>query len=147
MLWMISLLSGVVIFVFGAAMDWLVFGRFGRPVIALTISNALSGVLAFTIAALLLRAEEHKRQQIEKRLSVLDDVNDQVRNTLQGIAFSIGRVEDPRAAGELQAAINRIRTVLTEVLPRVEPSYRPFEGSARAAGLGSEPSTHHATTR
>lgn len=135
MLWMASLLSGLVIFLFGAAMDWLVFGRFGRPVIALTISNALSGVLAFAIAAVMLRAERHKRQQIEKRLAVLDDVNDQVRNTLQGMAFL--RVDDARSAGELQQAITRIRSVLTEVLPRVEPSYQPFEGSARAAGIGS----------
>jgi len=125
-------------------MDWLVFGHFGRPVIALTISNALSGVLAFTIAALLLRAERHKLEQIEKRLSVLDDVNDQVRNTLQGLAFVTGRVEDPRAAGELKEAINRIRTVLTDVLPKVEPTYRPFEGSARAAGIGSSHPGHEA---
>lgn len=140
MLWAVSLFCGATIFCFGALMDWLVYGHFGRPVIALTISNAFSGVLACSIAALLLRNERHKREQMEKRVAVLDDVNDQVRNTLQGIAFSIGRVGDARAAAELQEAVVRIRGVLTDVLPRVEPSYQPFEGSARAAGIGAPPS-------
>lgn len=137
MFWAASLSCGAFMFLFGAVVDWLVFGRLGHPLTALVISDALSGFLAFGLAALLFHHERVKEQQMKKRLAVLDDVNDQVRNTLQGIAFSIGRLENTREAGELQEAVDRIRRVLTDVLPHVEPTYRPFEGSAREAGLSA----------
>ena len=136
MAWIISLSSGILIFAFGAAMDWFVLGQRG-PLAALAISNTLSGLLACGIALIILRSERQRARQMQHRIETLNEVNDQVRNTLQGLAFSIARIQSPREAGELQEAINRIRWVLTDVLPKVEPSYRPFEGSARKAGLGA----------
>lgn len=135
MVWMLSLFFGVIMFVFGAAMDWFVLGQRG-PLTALGLSNALSGFLAFAMSLLFLYNERQKEAQMQHRIETLNEVNDQVRNTLQGLAFSIGRINSPREAGELQQAIDRIRWVLTDVLPKVEPQYRPFEGSARQAGLG-----------
>lgn len=134
MVWLLSLFFGVIMFVFGAAMDWFVLGHRG-PFTALTVSNAFSGALAFAVSLLFLRTERQKEQQMQHRIETLNEVNDQVRNTLQGLAFSIGRIGSAREAGELQQAIDRIRWVLNEVLPKVEPQYRTFEGSAREAGL------------
>ena len=135
MAWLLSLLFGVIMFAFGAVMDWVVLGQHG-PLTALGVSNALSGLLACAISLMFLRTERQKEAQMQHRIETLNEVNDQMRNTLQGLAFSIGRIDNPREAGELQQAIDRIRWVLTDVLPKVEPKYRPFEGSARQAGLG-----------
>lgn len=134
MVWLLSVLAGVLMLLFGGIMDWFVLGQHG-PFAALAISNLLSGLLAFGVTSLFLNHEKQRERQMQRRLETLNEVNDQVRNTLQGLAFSIGRIENERAAGELQQAIDRIRWVLTDVLPKVEPQYQPFEGSARAAGL------------
>lgn len=138
MAWILSFFFGLVMFVFGALMDWFVLGHRG-PLTALGLSNALSGLLAFGLCLFFLHSERQKEAQMQRRIETLNEVNDQVRNTLQGLAFSIGRINSQREADVLQQAIDRIRWVLTDVLPKVEPTYRPFEGSAREAGIGAAP--------
>ena len=131
-LWLIALALGLVIFTAGASFDLLLQAHREAPA-AIIISNGFAGILAAALVYTLLAYGRKQRRQVLERLETLHEVNHNIRNALQSLAFAAGTLQDRKESAAISEAIKRIQWTLLEVLPKVEPSYEPFQGSARAA--------------
>src|SRR5690348_3867887 len=138
-LWPVALLFGAVMFLLAMGLDWLLLLHREAPLIAVAISNAAVGVLAAALVLTLLRYGRTQRRLMLHRIDTLNEANHHIRNALQAIAFSLGSLKDHKEAPQISNAMSRIQWVLRSILPKVEPSYEPFEGSARQSGKTSPP--------
>lgn len=133
-LWPIALGFGALIFVAAMALDWFLLLDREAPLLTVAISNGVVGLLAGVLLSTLLEYGRAQRRMILRRIDTLNEVNHHIRNALQAIAFSIGALKDHEEAPKISDAMTRIRWVLRELLPKLEPTYEPFEGSTRQAG-------------
>ena len=133
-LWPIALGFGVLIFLIAMALDWFLLLNREAPLLTVAISNAVVGGLAGVLLVTLLEYGRAQRRLILRRIGTLNEVNHHIRNALQAIAFSLGAMKDHEEAPKISDAMGRIRWVLRELLPKLEPTYEPFEGSTRQAG-------------
>ncbi len=143
-LWLIAAIIGAVMFVGSVGFDLMLLKHEETP-LAILVSNGLVALLAATLVFTLLAYGREQRRRLEVRLATLDEVNHHVRNALQALAFASGALKDRKESASINEAILRIQWALSEILPRVEPNYEPFEGSARTAAehnlLPREPGT------
>ena len=130
--WLISGVIGVVMFISSLGLDLLLL-KYERAPLALVASNSLVGLLAAVLVFTLLAYGRAQRRRIEQRMEALQEVNHHIRNALQALAFAAAALKDRKESAAISDAIARIHWALSEVLPRVEPAYEPFEGSARQA--------------
>lgn len=131
-LWTAILLFGLTVFVVGMALDlFLIHQRQLRPVAAAAILNAFFGVLAAFLVHRVLASEREKCNRILDRLQVVDEMNHHIRNALQVISFSAHSASTESELSEIKDAVTRIQWAVREILPRVEPEFATFEGSAR----------------
>lgn len=138
-LWVIAAGMGIVLFAGSMAIDWLLLERSER-LLAVALSNALAALLTAALVFTLLAYGRRERQRIEGRMATLQEVNHHVRNALQHLAFAAGSLnsrQEPEGEA-VSEAIRRIHWALREVLPKVEPTFEPFEGSVRAAATRHE---------
>jgi hypothetical protein len=133
-LWLIAAAVGLVMFAGSMAFDWLLVEHRER-LVALAVSDALVGILGMVLVFTVLEYGRKRRQQVELRMEALGEVNHHIRNALQSLAFSAASLKGRREPEnqDITDAINRIQWALLEILPKVEPTYEPFEGSARTA--------------
>ena len=131
-LWLFAGAVGAVMFIGSVGFDLVLLQRRETP-LAIVVSNALVALLAATLVFTLLAYGSEQRRCIEERMAALIEVNHNIRNALQSLAFAAGTLKDRKEAAVINEAILRIRWALSEVLPRVEPTFEPFEGSARHA--------------
>ncbi len=131
-LWIIAGAIGGVVFIGSVAFDLLLLKHEETP-LAIVVSNALVALLATVLVFTLLAYGREQRRLVEERMEALNEVNHHIRNALQALAFAAGALKDRKESAAINDAIVRIQWALSEVLPRVEPSYEPFEGSARHA--------------
>jgi hypothetical protein len=127
-----SLLAGAAVALFGLGLDYfLVHEERFRSFTASLVLNVVFGIFVAVLVNRLLAHEHEKRARVLGRLAVIDEMNHHIRNALQVIAFKT--VSSPNAAevAEITRAVDRIQWSLREVLPRVEPEFTSFEGSAR----------------
>ncbi len=130
-LWLVAAGMGVIIFAVGAAFDLVLLRH--EAVLAIMVSNGLAALLAAALLFTLLAYGRAQRRRIEERMDALMEVNHHIRNALQALAFAAGALRDRKESAAINEAVQRIQWALSEVLPRVEPTYEPFEGSARHA--------------
>ncbi len=130
--WVIAAAIGLVMFTGSVTIDFLLLKHEEAPLV-IFISNGLVALLAATLVFTLLAYGREQRRLIEERMQALDEVNHHIRNALQALAFASGALKDRKESAAINDAILRIQWALSEVLPRVEPTYEPFEGSARHA--------------
>ncbi len=130
-LWLIAAAMGAVIFLAGAAFDLVLLRH--EALVAVMVSNGLAALLAAALLFTLLAYGRQQRRRIEERMEALLEVNHHIRNALQALAFAAGTLRDRKESAAINEAVQRIQWALSEVLPRVEPAYEPFEGSARHA--------------
>ncbi len=138
-LWPIALLFGAVMFLIAMGLDWLLLRDREAPLILVAISNVAVGVLAAALVLTLLHYGRAQRRLILHRIETLNEANHHIRNALQAIAFSLGSLKDHKEAPQISNAMSRIQWVLRSILPKVEPSYEPFEGSARQSAATNLP--------
>ncbi len=131
-LWLISAAIGLLMFAGSVTIDFLLLKHEEAPVV-IFVSNGLVALLAATLVFTLLAYGREQRRLIEERMEALNEVNHHIRNALQALAFASGALKDRKESAAINEAILRIQWALSEVLPRVEPTYEPFEGSARHA--------------
>ncbi len=131
-LWLIAGAIGAVMFVAGVGFDLVLFQHKERGA-AIVISNLLVGLLAATLVLTLLAYGRQQRRLIMERLEALNEVNHHVRNALQALSFAAATLQGAKEREAVAEAIHRIQWALSDVLPKVEPSYESFEGSAREA--------------
>jgi hypothetical protein len=125
-------LFAVVIFVSGLLLDLLLI-RIER-VSQLRAAAVLDGLFALVLAILLYRVlvhERDRRKRIIERLEIIDEMNHHIRNALQVISFNAHPESNEFELVEMRRAMNRIQWALREILPKMEPEFDSFEGSAR----------------
>jgi signal transduction histidine kinase len=130
-LWVIAGAIGIVMFVGSVGFDIALLKH--EPTLAIVISNGLVASLAAALVFILLAYGREQRRRIEMRMEALQEVNHHIRNALQALAFAAGALQERKESAAINEAILRIQWALSELLPRVEPTYEPFEGSARHA--------------
>jgi hypothetical protein len=121
----------VVMFAGGVAFDVALLKH--EPTWVIAVSNGLVALLAGSLVFTLLSFGRAQRRQIMERLAAMNEVNHHIRNALQSLAFTAGALKGTKDGDTISEAIQRIQWALHEVLPKVEPKYEPFEGSARQA--------------
>ncbi len=129
-LWLIAAAIGVLMFFGSVAFDYMLLQHRETPA-AILVSNGLVALLAAALVFTLLSYGRQQRRRVVERLETLNEVNHHIRNALQSLAFAAGGLQDRKEGPAISEAISRIQWALREVLPKVEPSYEPFEGSAR----------------
>lgn len=125
-------LFGVAVFISGIVFDLLLMTqeRF-HPATAAAVLDAFLAVLAAALLYQVLSYDREKRSRVLQRLETIDEMNHHIRNALQVIAFNAHSSSTEFELAEIKQAVNRIQWALREILPKVEPEFTPFEGSAR----------------
>lgn len=129
-LWPIAGAVGLVMFVASVGFDLVLLKR-QEPLAAIVISNGLVALLAAMLVFTLLGYGRKQRRLIMERMEALNEVNHHIRNALQALAFTEGALKGTKEGAVVNESIKRIQWALLEVLPKVEPNYEPFQGSAR----------------
>ena len=137
-LWLIAAAIGVVMFVGSMAFDLALLKR--EATLAIAISNALVGLLAATLVFTLLAFGREQRRRLIERMDAMNEVNHHIRNALQSLAFTAAGLKGTKNGEAISEAVQRIQWALHEVLPKVEPTYEPLQGSARDAVGKKSPS-------
>lgn len=139
-----SVLFGAAVALLGLGFDYfLVHEERLRSFTASLLLNVIFGAFATVLVHRLLAHEQEKRARVMERLAVIDEMNHHIRNALQVIAFKTANTANAAEVTEITLAVDRIQWSLREVLPRIEPEFAAFEGSARkdaeAGALSEEP--------
>jgi hypothetical protein len=129
-LWPIAGVVGLVMFVASVGFDLILLKHQETPA-AIVISNGLVALLAATLVFTLLAYGREQRRLVMERMEALNEVNHHIRNALQALAFTAGALQGTKEGVTVNESIQRIQWALLEVLPKVEPTYEPFQGSAR----------------
>lgn len=130
-LWLVAGVFAVLMFLSSLALDWVLLRNHEGTLVTILVSDGLAGLVAGALVLRLLQFGRERRRQIEQRLHTISDMNHHIRNALQVIAFSVHSSKAQELA-EINEAVNRIQWALREILPKVEPTFEPFDGSARA---------------
>ena len=131
-LWAIAGAVGVVMFVGSVGFDLVLLKHQETPA-AVVISNGLVALLAAMLVFTLLVYGRKQRRLIMERMEALNEVNHHIRNALQALAFTEGALQGTKEGVTVSESIQRIQWALLEVLPKVEPTYEAFHGSASQA--------------
>jgi hypothetical protein len=128
-----GLVSGLLIFVVSFALDTiLVRLRFCGPLVMAAISDSILAIVCFALISRMLQQGKERKRQVVERLATIDEMNHHVRNALQIISFNARAAScNEHELSEIKEAVQRINWSLREILPKLEPEFRPFEGSAR----------------
>jgi hypothetical protein len=129
-LWLIAGALGLVVFVASVGFDFVLL-KHQETLAAIAVSNGLVGSLAAVLVFTLLAYGRKQRRLIMQRMEALNEVNHHIRNALQALAFTEGALKGTKEGVTVSESIQRIQWALLEVLPKVEPAYEPFQGSAR----------------
>jgi hypothetical protein len=135
---LIAAMVGLVMFAGGVAFDVALLKHEAKWVIA--VSNGLVALLAAALVFTLLSIGREQRRRIMERMEAMNEVNHHIRNALQSLAFTAGALKGTKDGANITEAIQRIQWALHEVLPKVEPKYEPFQGSARESSHPKLPS-------
>jgi hypothetical protein len=130
-LWLIAAGIGIVMFVGSLAFDLALLRH--EKTLAIVISNGLVGLLAATLVFTVLAVGRQQRRRLAERMDAMNEVNHHIRNALQSLAFTAAALKGTKNAEAIGEAVQRIQWALHEVLPKVEPTYEPLQGSARDA--------------
>jgi uncharacterized integral membrane protein len=133
-LWPIAVAVGAVMFVASVGFDFVLLKHQETPA-AIVISNGLVALLAALLVYTLLAYGREQRRRIIERMEALNEVNHHIRNALQAMAFTEGALKGTKEGAVVSESIQRIQWALLEVLPKVEPTYEPLQGSARQTGV------------
>ena len=131
-LWLIAGAMGLVVFVASVGLDLVLLQHQETPAV-IVISNGLVALLAATLMYTLLAYGRRQRRLVMERMAALNEVNHHIRNALQALAFTAGALQGTKEGVTVNESIQRIQWALLEVLPKVEPTYEPLQGSARQA--------------
>jgi len=136
--WLIACAIGAVIFLGSVAFD-IALLKHEAPLV-IVASNGLVALLASALVFMLLLVGREERRRLMERMEALNEVNHHIRNALQALTFSAVALQGTKDGAVISEAIQRIQWALHEVLPKVEPKYEPFQGSARESSQVKFPS-------
>ncbi len=119
-------------FLLGLFFDWLLIHA--RGISQIQAAAIIDAFFAAVVAALIYRVLSHDRERrikVLERLETINEMNHHIRNALQVISFNAHVKSNDFELAEIKRAMNRIQWALREILPKVEPEFSSFEGSAR----------------
>jgi hypothetical protein len=128
-----ALVAGILLFVISATMDVsLLRLHWCRPIVTAVFSDCILAVVTFALLYRMLHYGQQRKIQVIERLATIDEMNHHVRNALQIISFNARAAAcNEHELTEIKEAVQRINWALREVLPKLEPEFKPFEGSVR----------------
>jgi signal transduction histidine kinase len=115
----IALLAGLVVFVIGAGLDWLLVREHESRRLTIEISDTLAAVVAGALVFRLLQYEHERRRRLRQKLEVIAEMNHHIRNALQVISLSAASSGDQRQLDAIRDSMNRIQWALREILPKL----------------------------
>lgn len=115
----ITLLAGLVVFVIGAGLDWLLVREHESRRLTIEISDTLAAVVASALVFRLLQYEHERRRRLRQKLEVIAEMNHHIRNALQVISFSAASSGDQRQLEAIRESMKRIQWALREILPKL----------------------------
>lgn len=120
-------------FVLTTLLDWFLLRmEKWRALSTSTISNAIFAVVVTVLLWEILRYNRQRQAQVLHRLETINEMNHHIRNALQVISFNVRpSAHDAEELAEINQAVTRVQWALREILPKLEPQFTPFEGSAR----------------
>jgi hypothetical protein len=145
-IWLAVLIFAGAFFSLGLFVDWLLIHA--RWVSQIQAAAIIDGFFALVVAALIYKVLAHdreRRMKVVERLETIDEMNHHIRNALQVISFNAHPESNDFELAEMKRAMNRIQWALREILPRVEPEFAAFEGSARDQAEKTGPKSQHST--
>lgn len=116
LLW--ALLAGLLVFVIGAGLDWLLLAEHERRGAVIEVSDALAGLVAGALVLRLLQYERERRARLRQRLEVIAEMNHHIRNALQVISLTAASAADQKQLETIRNSMNRIEWALREILPK-----------------------------
>lgn len=123
---------GLLIFIVSLALDLgLIRAHWAGPYGTAVISDFSLGILAFVLLYRIFYLGQQRRRQVLARLESIDEMNHHVRNALQVISFNARVSSNEDQLKEIKEAVQRINWTLKVVLPKLEPEFKPLDGSVR----------------
>jgi hypothetical protein len=140
-IWLAVVGFAVFVFGFGVLFDLFLLHveKVSQLSAALLLDALFASVLGFSFYKLLMYDRE-RRIRIVARLETIDEMNHHIRNALQVISFNAHTRSNDFELAEIKRAVTRIQWALREVLPKVEPEFDSFEGSAKTQATDSDKS-------
>ncbi len=138
--WLAVLVFAVAFFALGLLADWALIHA--RGISQIQAAAIIDGFFAIVVAALVYRVLCHDRERrlkVVERLETINEMNHHIRNALQVISFNVHKESNEFELAEIKRAMYRIQWALREILPKVEPEFSSFEGSARDQAEQSQP--------
>jgi two-component sensor histidine kinase len=132
-LWLMAAVAGIAFAALSMGLDlWLLKTERWPAVSASLISHGIFAVIVAVLVYQVLAYGRERRERIVQRLATIDEMNHHIRNALQVISFSARAAPGKEwQLEEINQAVNRIQWALREIVPKLEPEFAPFEGSAR----------------
>jgi hypothetical protein len=126
-IWIMSLSSGVVVFLGALALQWIIYDRFlhedGLRLVGSIISGAFGALLVHGMS---LRTRRSRLSEL-RRLESIALMNHHIRNALQTIVCCSGNSE---SSDIIYDSVDRIERVLSDVLPSIEDEPKSSDSSA-----------------
>lgn len=126
-------MAGILLFIISATTDFsLLRLHWCRPIVTNVLSDCFLAVVTFVLLYRMLHYGRQRKIQVMERLATIDEMNHHVRNALQIISFNARAAAcNEHELSEIKEAVQRISWALREILPKLEPEFKPFEGSVR----------------
>ncbi len=128
---LVALGFGVLMFLCSLALDWMLLRHHEGAGITVMASDALAGCVAAGLVYRMLQYGRERRRMVEQRLHTISEMNHHIRNALQVISFSAHSARSQKELAEITDSVNRIQWALREILPKLEPTFEPFESSGK----------------
>jgi hypothetical protein len=128
-----ALIAGLLLFILSLSLDVsLLKLHWCGPKATAVISDTILAIVGFALLYRMLLYGQQRKTQVIERLATIDEMNHHVRNALQIISFNARAAAcNEHELTEIKEAVQRINWALREVLPKMEPEFKPFEGSVR----------------
>ncbi len=117
----LSFVSGFSVFAAGILLQWLVYDDWLHRAGFRLVGSALAGVLMFIFAFRWQSAIRERKIEMLHRFETIAQMNDRIRNALQIIECAT-YATNPQATTPVKNAVDRIESVLEEVLVSAHPA-------------------------
>jgi len=118
---LVAIVSGFSIFAAGILLQWLIYDDWLHRTGFRLVGSPLAGVLMFAFAYYWQSTIRERKVEMLRRFQTIAQMNDRIRNALQVIECAT-YATNPQATAPVRNAVDKIESVLEEVLADVHPA-------------------------
>lgn len=135
----LAALASSFVFLTSAVLQWAIYDDWmHRTGPFRLVGTSIAAVLTFWYLCKWMLAERARQTELLRRLEVIAEMNDRIRNAVQGIAFT-SYVQQPEEAEHVRQAIETIDHALRGVIETLTPAkVQPQAGRTKAAAQRSK---------